>query len=203
MLCELIANGHPTGAPLIIEGIVSSLLVRLARPHAAHLRCHSLLVGRQPAVMASFMQRRMNKPNCVRIYLTCSVREQALRFLEREVRSVSPLPQDGWRLNRMCVRVGWRGALSANVEGAPERQYESLHEVADEIKKLVRTLPVHGAMCLAPLTRTWLCRFPGWMMCFRSSSITPRATTMIANATRRSTAWMPRSTIGFARWMSR
>ena len=40
--------------------------------------------GRQPAYMGSFMAS-LGKKNLIRLYLQCSIREQALRFLRREV----------------------------------------------------------------------------------------------------------------------
>ena len=43
----------------------------------------AVIEGRQPAFMGGFMES-IGKDNLVRIYLECSVREQALRFLKRE-----------------------------------------------------------------------------------------------------------------------
>ena len=40
--------------------------------------------GRQPAYMGNFMAS-LGKKNLIRLYLQCSIREQALRFLRREV----------------------------------------------------------------------------------------------------------------------
>lgn len=41
--------------------------------------------GRQAGVMATYARTRLNKTNCIRLYLGCTIREQGLRFLEREV----------------------------------------------------------------------------------------------------------------------
>jgi hypothetical protein len=57
-LCKLILTGSRTGA-LEIE-------------------------GRQPVVMENFLRARFGRGAAVRLRLTCSVREQALRFIERE-----------------------------------------------------------------------------------------------------------------------
>jgi cytidylate kinase len=58
-LASLTASGSCSGVPLILE-------------------------GRQPAVIASYCRSRLNKSNLIRLYLTCSLRQQALRFIERE-----------------------------------------------------------------------------------------------------------------------
>ena len=49
-----------------------------------------VIEGRQPAYMGSFMQD-LGKSNIVRIYFQCSIREQALRFLRREIGEVAYL----------------------------------------------------------------------------------------------------------------
>ncbi len=46
---------------------------------------YTIIEGRQPAVMATYAQHCLAKKNCLRIYLRCSVKEQAIRFIEREV----------------------------------------------------------------------------------------------------------------------
>ena len=43
-----------------------------------------VIEGRQPAYMGSFMEN-LGKKNIVRIYFQCSIRDQALRFLRREI----------------------------------------------------------------------------------------------------------------------
>ena len=49
-----------------------------------------VIEGRQPAYMGSFMQE-LGKTNIVRIYFQCSIRDQALRFLRREIGEVAYL----------------------------------------------------------------------------------------------------------------
>jgi len=58
-LCQLILRGNADGHPLVIE-------------------------GRQPVVMENFLRARFGRGAAVRLRLTCSVREQAMRFIERE-----------------------------------------------------------------------------------------------------------------------
>ena len=63
LLCKRIGEGIEKG-PLVVE-------------------------GRQPAVMATYMKQFHQKPNIVRVFLSCSFRDQALRFIKREVCSVT------------------------------------------------------------------------------------------------------------------
>ena len=112
-VCELIAVGLNPKVPLIIE-------------------------GRQPAVMATYMSRVLRKANTFRVYLSCSVREQALRFVSREGGANGP-------------------ALSAQIDARlpPNKQYDTLHAVAQDITKLVRTLlrhrtPLHATSRCGP-----------------------------------------------------
>lgn len=70
--------------------------------------------GRQPAYMGSFMAS-LGKTNIVRLYLKCSIREQALRFLRREV------------------------GEDAYIEGRAQildKEYNSLESINSEIKSL-------------------------------------------------------------------
>ena len=70
--------------------------------------------GRQPAYMGSYMAS-LGKENIVRLYLKCSIREQALRFLRREA------------------------GEAAYVEGKkkiPKIDYDSLESLNTEIQKL-------------------------------------------------------------------
>jgi len=45
---------------------------------------YCVIEGRQPAVMGQFLSEKFGKKNTFRIYLTCSPRERAIRFIERE-----------------------------------------------------------------------------------------------------------------------
>ena len=63
-LCKRIGEGIRTG-PLVVE-------------------------GRQSALMATYMKHFHHKPNIVRVFLSCSFRDQALRFIKREVRVIIP-----------------------------------------------------------------------------------------------------------------
>tara|TARA_B100002052_G_scaffold173518_1_gene157912 strand:- start:34 stop:798 length:765 start_codon:yes stop_codon:yes gene_type:complete len=70
--------------------------------------------GRQPAYMGSYMAS-LGKENIIRLYLTCSIREQALRFLRREA------------------------GEAAYIEGKnkiPKIDYENLQSLNTEIQKL-------------------------------------------------------------------
>jgi len=87
-LCSMVAQGCEEG-PLVIE-------------------------GRQPAVMATYM-KLLGKESCFRLYLTCSFREQALRFLEREIGAVE---------------------FQLACQSLPQRNYTSLAEVSEELAKL-------------------------------------------------------------------
>ena len=70
--------------------------------------------GRQPAYMGSFMAS-LGKINLVRLYLQCSIREQALRFLRRE--------------------VGEEAYLTGKAQ-IPEKNYKNLESLNTEIERL-------------------------------------------------------------------
>ena len=70
--------------------------------------------GRQPAYMGSFMAS-LGKKYLVRLYLRCSIREQALRFLRRE--------------------VGEQAYLAGKSQ-IPEKDYKSLESLNTEIENL-------------------------------------------------------------------
>ena len=70
--------------------------------------------GRQPAYMGSFMAS-LGKKNLIRLYLQCSIREQALRFLRREVGEVAYL---------------------AGKEQIPEKDYKNLESLNTAIENL-------------------------------------------------------------------
>ena len=70
--------------------------------------------GRQPAYMGSFMTS-LGKKNVIRLYLQCSIREQALRFLRREV---------------------GEEAYLAGKEQIPEKDYKNLESLNTAIENL-------------------------------------------------------------------
>ena len=70
--------------------------------------------GRQPAYMGSFMAS-LGKKNLIRLYLQCSIREQALRFLRREV---------------------GEEAYLAGKEQIPEKDYKNLESLNTAIENL-------------------------------------------------------------------
>ena len=70
--------------------------------------------GRQPAYMGSFMAS-LGKENIIRLYLQCSIREQALRFLRREV---------------------GEDAYLAGKEQIPEKDYKNLESLNTAIENL-------------------------------------------------------------------
>ena len=70
--------------------------------------------GRQPAYMGSFMAS-LGKEHLVRLYLRCSIREQALRFLRREVGELAYL---------------------AGKSQIPEKDYKNLESLNNEIENL-------------------------------------------------------------------
>tara|TARA_B100001029_G_scaffold179786_1_gene191011 strand:- start:4503 stop:5267 length:765 start_codon:yes stop_codon:yes gene_type:complete len=73
-----------------------------------------VIEGRQPAYMGSFMQE-LGKRNLVRIYFQCSIREQALRFLRREIGEV---------------------AYQKGLAKVPDVNYRTLKSLQDEIYNL-------------------------------------------------------------------
>ena len=73
-----------------------------------------VIEGRQPAYMGSFMQE-LGKRNLVRIYFQCSIREQALRFLRREIGEV---------------------AYQKGLANVPDIDYSNLKSLQDEIYNL-------------------------------------------------------------------
>ena len=73
-----------------------------------------VIEGRQPAYMGSFMQN-LGKKNIVRIYFQCSIRDQALRFLRREI---------------------GEDAYTKGLENVPDMVYDSLESLKDEIFNL-------------------------------------------------------------------
>jgi cytidylate kinase len=73
-----------------------------------------VIEGRQPAYMGSFMQE-LGKRNLVRIYFQCSIREQALRFLRREIGEV---------------------AYQKGLANVPDVDYSTLKSLQDEIYNL-------------------------------------------------------------------
>jgi len=74
----------------------------------------AIIEGRQPAFMGGFMES-LGKEGLVRIYLECTVREQALRFLKRETT----------KEDYLFVK-----------DKLPEEDFENLEDVAKEIDKL-------------------------------------------------------------------
>ena len=73
-----------------------------------------VIEGRQPAYMGSFMEN-LGKKNIVRIYFQCSIRDQALRFLRREI---------------------GEDAYTKGLENVPDMVYDSLESLKDEIFNL-------------------------------------------------------------------
>jgi len=73
-----------------------------------------VIEGRQPAYMGNFMAS-LGKKDLVRIYFQCSIREQALRFLRREV------GEEVYQLGKKTIT---------------DKNYETLEELAEEIKLL-------------------------------------------------------------------
>ena len=73
-----------------------------------------VIEGRQPAYMGSFMQE-LGKRNLVRIYFQCSIREQALRFLRREI---------------------GEAAYQEGLANVPDVEYSTLQSLQDEIYNL-------------------------------------------------------------------
>tara|TARA_B100000579_G_C22821772_1_gene851026 strand:+ start:404 stop:1168 length:765 start_codon:yes stop_codon:yes gene_type:complete len=73
-----------------------------------------VIEGRQPAYMGSFMQE-LGKRDIVRIYFQCSIREQALRFLRREIGEV---------------------AYQKGLTNVPDVNYSTLESLQDEIFNL-------------------------------------------------------------------
>ncbi len=73
-----------------------------------------VIEGRQPAYMGSFMQE-LGKRNLVRIYFQCSIREQALRFLRREIGEL---------------------AYQKGLANVPDIDYRTLKSLQDEIYNL-------------------------------------------------------------------
>ena len=73
-----------------------------------------VIEGRQPAYMGSFMEN-LGKKNIIRIYFQCSIRDQALRFLRREI---------------------GEDAYTKGMENVPDMAYDSLESLKDEIFNL-------------------------------------------------------------------
>ena len=73
-----------------------------------------VIEGRQPAYMGSFMQN-LGKSNIIRIYFQCSIRDQALRFLRREI---------------------GEDAYIRGIENVPDIIYDNLESLKDEIFNL-------------------------------------------------------------------
>jgi cytidylate kinase len=70
--------------------------------------------GRQPAYMGSFMAS-LGKKNIVRLYFQCSILEQALRFLRREI------GEEFYQIGRKSI---------------PKKNYKNLESLRDEILNL-------------------------------------------------------------------
>ena len=73
-----------------------------------------VIEGRQPAYMGSFMAN-LGKKNIVRLYFQCSILEQALRFLRREI------GEEFYQIGRKSI---------------PQREYKTLESLRDEIQLL-------------------------------------------------------------------
>ena len=73
-----------------------------------------VIEGRQPAYMGSFMAN-LGKKNIVRLYFQCSILEQALRFLRREI---------GEEFYQLCRK------------SIPKKDYKTLESLRDEIQLL-------------------------------------------------------------------
>ncbi len=73
-----------------------------------------VIEGRQPAYMGSFMAN-LGKKNIVRLYFQCSILEQALRFLRREI------GEEFYQIGRKSI---------------PKKDYKTLESLRDEIQLL-------------------------------------------------------------------
>ena len=73
-----------------------------------------VIEGRQPAYMGSFMGT-LGKNNIVRLYFRCSIREQALRFLRREI---------------------GESAYQKGLNGIPDIEFKTLESLQNEIINL-------------------------------------------------------------------
>jgi len=73
-----------------------------------------VIEGRQPAYMGSFMAN-LGKKNIVRLYFQCSILEQALRFLRREI------GEEFYQIGRKSI---------------PKRDYKTLESLRNEIQLL-------------------------------------------------------------------
>jgi cytidylate kinase len=78
-----------------------------------------LVEGRQPAVMLTYL-KHLGRVNTCRIFLSCSIREQALRFISREVDT------------KMSYVVRAR---------LPDRPYQGLLDVLAEVERLGLDIP--------------------------------------------------------------
>jgi len=75
----------------------------------------TIVEGRQPAIMATYLKESTQRSNVVRLYLACDVRHQALRFIKREV------SHDAYEIAK---------------KGLPVKPYKTLVEVGEDLKTL-------------------------------------------------------------------
>ncbi len=110
MVCDLIAHGR--------DGSESGAAAPTASGAGSGGSDMPLIIeGRQPAVMATYMTRVLRKTRTLRIYLSCCVREQALRFI--------------------CREGGGTEAANKLRSLLPDKHYTSLSAVHADISKLV------------------------------------------------------------------
>ena len=138
-LASLIAHGLPSSSgPLVIEGRQPAVVARYVRDRLGKVTLHHITAQSCPASVypVPFMAHGLSlaasceQSECASVYVTCSVREQALRFIERE--------------------AGKQYAEEANAS-IPQRTFTSLSEVEPFVKQLVSDSHVHSAaQCSAP-----------------------------------------------------
>jgi len=90
---------------------------------------HTIIIeGRNPAVMAAYCEHVLQKANITTVYLYCSPREQATRYISREI---------GPELARELTSL------------LPDTEYTSLTEAGDDLEQVLKAIETNSYQSLA------------------------------------------------------
>jgi cytidylate kinase len=120
--------------PSIDVNIEYSMLKLICQGNSEHSILSSsqslftIIEGRQPAVMATYAQRRLGKKNCIRVYLRCSVKEQAIRFLDREIPELK---------HNSAFKEALSNYFTLTEQAFPSGLFNDLGQVAEAMEKFL------------------------------------------------------------------
>lgn len=130
-----IALSSPSIDVSIEYSLCSLILSGYRNPHIHHNPYHLptplIIEGRNSSVMSTFCKEILQKRQIFRIYLKCSIREQAIRFIEREFTNDHNMINNNTNNNKDAATIAKQHLKSS---------YSSLHDISHDVGQL----PIQG-----------------------------------------------------------